>query len=851
MRTSWAKTSRVGSAFVGIAVAALLALFPAGAAAERVTIVRDSHAEPHIQARSAAGAAYGLGYAQMEDQAAYILEFLAQSTGRSAELLGPECLPACFRQDQLTHLFRVPESAREKYGTLPRSTRRYYEAFADAINDYIADHPDQVPDWAVHVTPQDVLASVQYRFVLAEVVDASETAAAAGAAQRTTAASVGEANAEATASASNGFVLDGSKTASGKPMIEGDPHLPFEGPSEWYQAQLSYPGTRIQGVTFRGLPGIAIGSNGHVAWTHTANHGNQNESDAYIEQLPAGQPNSYRYGGAVRPMMIRRVPIEVQTSPGVVQTITPTFRYTIHGPVISDPLAGTDGIQPAPGRDQAISATISQFEQVGIGTQLLAEAEARNLGEFRDALRQNQLSGFNILAADEDDIFYASGSRSGILNPGLSLRVPRDGTDPYETWQGILPFDQLPQATNPPSGYYQNANNAPWYSAPGQIFESQVPYYLRGGTNGTRSRRQKQLLDPLQGADLARVGQIGLDNYVEVAPSLKALLAQAAASSTASAHVKEANAFIQTWDNRAQKESTVYPLFATWVRGLDESVLGFKTPEPPPPTTTFTAAQKQEARRAMNVAYNGMKAQYGSIAVRYGDVHTFTWGSLTAGVNGGDADIATVRLTNCKGEPGTLSPVYYHPCRVRGGSSFMYQFDMASDRMTSMRPVSASDDPSSPHYTDNARDYVADRYRSYPVRSSALEREEIARKSLRIPGTEPALVTLRSERAKVGRRGHLRLRVRCSAKQGERCRGKLKLTKRVHGKRRGGSTRTISRDDFSLRRGKGTVRAKLTRRGRHALERDGRLRAKVIFTVRELGDRSRERDRVTLVAKGS
>lgn len=841
-----------------IGALAILALLPTAASAERVKIVRDAHAEPHIQARSAAGAAYGLAYAQMEDQATYLYASLAASTGRSAELIGPDCQPSlasCFLKDQLTHLFRIPESAVGSYGTLPRDSRERFKAFAGAMNDFAAKHPERVPSYAFEVTPQDVLANTQFPFVLSQVAAVSGIGATIddgnGNGRRQSFAGFASDEGTVEQGASNGFVLAGSKTASGKPIVEGDPHLGFDGSARWYAAQISYPGTSVEGVTFRGGPGIAIGSNGEVAWTRTANHGNQNEGRAYVETLGSDDSNSYLYGGSYEPMEVRTVPIKVQASPGSVSTIDVRMRYTIHGPVISDPPATLAGTQPAPGPGAAVSATVSQYEQVGLATQLWAENEADSISEFRDAMDQNQLSGFHVLVADDSDVFYTSGGRNGILNPGLPLSGALDGSDPYQTWQGILPFDQVPQATNPPSGYYQNANNSPWYTAPGQIVESEVPYYLRkADTNGTRSRRQIQLLDPAQGVTLDEAGRIGMDNYVEFAPSLKALLAQAAVG--AGPKVVAGNALIQAWDNRAEMNSTAYPLFATWVRGLDESVLGFKTPNPPPQSTNFTAAQISEARQSMVTAHDGMTAQYGTIAVRYGDLHTFTWGSFTGAVNGGDHDLATVRLTNCKGEPGALSPVYYHPCAVRGGSSYMFHVDMGNPgRMNVTRPVSDSDDPASAHYTDNARDYVADRYRAFPVTRKALADEQISSRRLRIPGTKPRKLSLRSKTAEVSRAGKVTIDVRCAARKGDRCRGKLRLTEsgRGGGKGRRGKSggKTIAAERFSLRRGKREVRAKLTRGARHDLARQGRLRANVTVTVKDLGDQARSRSRITLI----
>lgn len=129
----------------------------AALAAPEATIVRDSRGEPHISGPSAEAAIYGFADAQMQDQAPYILTLISRATGRSAELSGPGCLPslqACFSQDQLSHLFKVPETAYARFAALPADSRSRYVAFADGINAYVDSHAANLPAWAQHVTPR-------------------------------------------------------------------------------------------------------------------------------------------------------------------------------------------------------------------------------------------------------------------------------------------------------------------------------------------------------------------------------------------------------------------------------------------------------------------------------------------------------------------------------------------------------------------------------------------------------------------------------------------------------------------------------------------------------------------------
>lgn len=741
------RARRLGLGWAVIAVLCGAGLVATPAAAETVTVVRDSRGEPHIRAASARGVGYGFAWAQMEDQAAFVLEILERANARSAERIGPGCTPsleACFRQDQLARLFGVPEIAILRFESLPADVQARLAGFSQGINAYIDSAAANLPAWAQHVSPADVLASVQYRFVMSQVAAANDILAGASSQADAAATFADGASARFSFPASNMFALSGSKTASGRPILQGDPHLPFAGASRWYQAQLVYPGHRVQGVTFTGLPGIALGSSERLAWSSTANHNAQHEQDVYTERINDANPDQYFYDGSYRNMRIRRQLMYVKTASGALRPITVKMRYTLHGPVFSDPPARTDGTQGTPIPHVAFAAGVTLQGQFRLAEQLIRESEAASVAQFKQAMQLNQRSSFNTLVADDGgSLFFVAASRSAILNPGVRFNALLDGTSSNTRWQGVLPFAQLPQAENPPGGYFENANNAPWFTAPGQIREQDLPFYLRGGGNTSRSRRLVQILGSQTsvgaptGLTIADTERIGMDTFLEYGPSLRALLRQAAADPGADAKVKEASALIDAWPGaaelRATTGSTAYPLFATWKRGLRQPALGFNPSNPPAPTTSFTSAQKTEARRAMIVAYDGMTAQYGRIDIPHGQLHTFTWGSFSAPVNGGDSGVETVRLTNCKGTPGSESPVYYHPCAVRGGSSAIFNVDLNTDRFTITRPVSDTDSPSSPFYTLNASDYVADRYRAFPITDTATDAEQTSRRVLTLP----------------------------------------------------------------------------------------------------------------------
>lgn len=748
------------------AVATLASAVSVQAATEQVTITRDSHGEPHISAASAPGATYGFAWAQMEDQAHAVLDNLAKSVGRSAELSCGTTMPGplqkCFEADQMTHLFRVPEAAKEKYPSLPPEDKRRLEAFAEGINDYVAANPAEVPAWAQEVTftGSDIVASVEWRFVMAQLNRAAPAfrnfdTGPSGFATRETESGqqtrlidlFSDPDYRIEMNASNMFAVDGSKTASGKPMLNGGPHLGFDGDTQWYQAQVSYPGVSIEGATFRGIPGIAIGSNGHLAVSHTSNQGALHEQDAYRETLVPDDRNAYLYGEGVSTMDRNTIEIKVKTGSDTVVSIPVRFRYTIHGPVVTDPTARIDGTQANPGKSFAGTVTASQYEQVGLASEFWKRERATSVAEFKQAMSDVQLSQFNTMVADENGhIFFVASSRSGKLrgdgSPGNSVNVkqqPLDGTDPFNTWvsadperpwTGVLTFPELPQAEDPSSGFFQNANNPPWTTAPGQIEKSDVPYYMRDGNDGTRSRRQRELLESASGLSLADADQIAGDVKVEFAGTLIDMLGQVAAATTNQRIIRGYD-LLSTWNQEAEASSVAMPLFIAWVRGIDKAKLGNSdatqkavTPQqasaPYPEGLVgqpggYTTAQLTEVGQKMANAVQAVEsANEGALAIPYGDLHTINWGSFSAPVDGGTNDAPTLFMTGCKNNFAD-EVLYAFPCPAGNGSGYVVDVDLSDGAMHTLKPTSASDDPDSSFYTINAEDFADRNFRDFPI----------------------------------------------------------------------------------------------------------------------------------------
>jgi penicillin G amidase len=253
---------------------------------------------------------------------------------------------------------------------------------------------------------------------------------------------------------SNNWVVDGAHTASGKPLLANDTHLALSTPSIWYLVQLSVPGWNAEGFTLPGVPGIVIGHNDQIAWGFT-NDG-ADVQDLYAETFNPANPFEYRVNGRWVPAEIRKEIIKVHGR----QPETLDVTVTRHGPIMSR--QGTLGY--------ALKWTAT--EPGGLAHSYFGNQFAHNWSEFRESLRNAAGPGQNIVYADvEGHIGFIVAARIPIRKcgafPPADSPLPPDtpcgaapmpgDTDAYE-WNGYIPFDELPQALDPPGGVIATAN---------------------------------------------------------------------------------------------------------------------------------------------------------------------------------------------------------------------------------------------------------------------------------------------------------------------------------------------------------------------------------------------------------
>ena len=276
--------------------------------------------------------------------------------------------------------------------------------------------------------------------------------------------------------ASNNWVVSGKRTASGKPLLANDPHIPAAAPGIWYQTELIAPGLHVAGVTFPGAPGIVLGHNDYIAWGAT-NLG-PDVQDVYVEKFDKDNPNRYLTPSGWRDATIRHDEIKVRKGPADLSTETQTLDVTVtrHGPIVLEKDATRYSLRwPALDSDTLESAGLFEANR------------ARNWQEFTGALSHYSGPTQNFVYVDVDGhIGYYGAGRIPIRKSGDGS-VPYDGSTDDGEWTGYIPFDKLPHSFDPPDGIIVTANQ--------RVVGRDYPYFLsHAWAQPYRARRIYSLL---------------------------------------------------------------------------------------------------------------------------------------------------------------------------------------------------------------------------------------------------------------------------------------------------------------------------------------------------------------------
>lgn len=519
--------------------------------ARSIMIYRDTYGVPHVYGPTDASVVFGLAYAQAEDNFQHLEDNFVRSLGRGAEVHGEKAL----RDDQLARALEIPRLAREEYERAEPRMRALYDAYAAGLNFYLERNP-QAGSTAKVLTsfePWHPLALMRFKYHQLEFVGY------AGLYPEDLRVATSEPFAERP-QGSNSWAVGPGRSSTGHPMLLINPHVGFFGVGQYYEAHIhSDEGWNFSGVGRYGLPILYMGHNEALGWAHTDNY--PDTGDLYVETFDdPSNPLAYRYGDGYRTATEWTEEIGVRTDKGV-EARRFTFRKTHHGPILSEH------------EGKPVALRLAMVEEGGWLDQWYDMTRARSLDEFKTALRRVAIPYMNITYADRDgNILYAyNGTVPRRSSQKIDWRRPVDGSDPATEWQGFHPFEDLPQLTNPASGFVQSCNSTPFATtSDGNPDPARHPAYMIGPeTDNARAKVSRSILTSRETFTFEEWARAALDTRVfEAEANVPALVTEWERLRQADAARAEALAplisELRAWDRVGRIDSVAMTLFTDW-----------------------------------------------------------------------------------------------------------------------------------------------------------------------------------------------------------------------------------------------------------------------------------------------
>jgi penicillin amidase len=356
--------------------------------------------------------------------------------------------------------------------------------------------------------------------------------------------------------ASNLWVLDGARTATGRPILANDPHLPLEAPGQWYLTRIETPELTLSGATAPGVPYLVVGHNGHIAWGFTTTHADT--QDLFMERLSTERPGHYDTPDGPRPFEVREEVIEVRHEAPEVLTV----RTTRHGPVFSD-------LRPALAKALPEDQVLALAWPALNADDRTAEAvyrlnRARGWPDFLAAMALFHSPAQNVAYADTAGaIGFHTVGRIPLRKAGDG-RAPVPGWTGAHDWRGFIPFAELPRVANPPGGRIVNANN--------RVADGTYPHLITADWPDPHRARRITLV--LNAHDKITVeNSLALQQDTVSLGARRLLLQLLHYPLPESKQVARAGALLAKWDYRMARDQPAPLIFHAWLAELNKALL--------------------------------------------------------------------------------------------------------------------------------------------------------------------------------------------------------------------------------------------------------------------------------------
>jgi penicillin amidase len=738
---------------------------------EPVEVLRDRWGIPSIQASSLEDLWFAQGFVTASERLFQIDLALRAANGRLSELFAELTLPADrfarvigFHRIGAREAERWSDASRAMVGRFVEGARAWVAAMPSppvehALLAVAPELPDDLGSWAaafayaawtlsgnwdselMRVHLADRFGSDAAGALLPPLPDDPPSLAAGALAGRLL-----DAMPRTRGQGSNAWVVAGSRTASGRPLLANDPHLLAQQPSTWFELHLRAPGYEARGVAFPFAPGVLVGATPHHAWGLTNVTGDV--QDLYEERIDdAGTAASF--DGAWEPLTIHREEIAVRGGAPIAFDV----RETRHGPILEMQTIGVGDVRYAPlGTSYALRWTAT--DGVLEPTTLLDIVRATDFASFREALRGLACPGQNVVYADVDGtIGYQLTGAYPVRRRGDGS-VPVPGWTSEHEWTGVIDFEDLPWSRDPERGYVVTANNRPHGDDYPHLIgvDFHTPF---------RARRIAELIDGATDA-LHAEDMAGFQADTTSIPA-RTLLPRLVGIEPADADQAWALGVLRSWDGDQRADSAAAAVYNAWIARIAWRLLGagedrftfdryaawreafvclalpaLLESDPPAWAVPNDGGWEDVLRPTLDEALVGLAETLGPDRERWrwGALHRVRFAHVLARMPGLAAmfvaaehelggDEQTILQGGFDGRDGFDAVVV---------PSWRFVADLGDlDASQAVLTTGQSGNPASPHWADQSATWIAGALRPAPVRSAAV-REAAERRLVLRPG---------------------------------------------------------------------------------------------------------------------
>jgi len=656
---------------------------------QSIDIIRDKWGVPHIYSPTDAGVAYGLAWANSEDDFKTIQQgFLA-----SKAMLGLHSGKAGATIDYVNQFLQCRRIVEERYEKdIAPDYKKVLEGYAAGVNAYAQAHSNEVLVKKLFpITPKDMLTYSVLQLAIASGVDKALKEITGGKIATAPQFKTG---------GSNAYAFNSKITEDGNVYLAINSHQPLEGPVSWYEAHLmSDEGWNILGALFPGAPSILHGCNEYLGWAHTVN--NPDKLDVYQLELNPENKNQYKFDGKWEELTISKVKLHVKVA-GIKIAVKREIWESKYGPTMIT-------------KKGAFALRTGALMEIRALEQWYRMNKAKNFTTFKKALDMGAISGYNIVYADRyDTIYYLSNGKLPIRNTNYQWKTTLPGNTSQTLWTDFHPISDLPQVLNPSSGYVFNSNHSPFNATSAADNINEKNYDATMGYETNENNRSMRFMDLI-----AQYPKLNYENFKRIKYDQQLPQKLAYQTQADTLFLLDPNNYpelsnlitiLNQWDRKATIESKGAALF---------SIIYYQVVKEQRAGASYRTLSKNKCLELLIFAKAYLVKHFGNIDVSLGQYQKLVRGD---------------KAISLSGIPDVIADMHsgpYEDGRVKGGQGESYielvKFTAQGPEIETVNCYGASNNPDSEHYADQMKLFVEKK-----TKPMTLDKEKVYREAKRI-----------------------------------------------------------------------------------------------------------------------